>query len=172
MKNFNGQQYKTISIIGSFRKQMEDIQRAKEIFLNKGFKVLVPKSTIISGSKDVSFVLLDADKSQSPRELEKDYLKALLTSDVVYCCNSNGYIGGTAMFELGYLIAKGQEVYFQEQPQEELISSLITEKLNICSQKDCAKSFQLKMNFGIVVNGLIRTINMNQIFLLKNNKMT
>ena len=66
-------------------------------------------------------------------ELEKDYLKALLTSDVVYCCNSNGYIGGTAMFELGYLIAKGQEVYFQEQPQEELISSLITEKLNICS---------------------------------------
>ena len=133
MKNFNGQQYKTISIIGSFRKQMEDIQRAKEIFLNKGFKVLVPKSTTISGSKDVSFVLLDTDKSQSPRELEKDYLKALLTSDVVYCCNSNGYIGGTAMFELGYLIAKGQEVYFQEQPQEELISSLITEKLNICS---------------------------------------
>ena len=133
MKNFNGQQYKTISIIGSFRKQMEDIQRAKEIFLNKGFKVLVPKSTTISGSEDVSFVLLDTDKSQSPRELEKDYLKALLTSDVVYCCNSNGYIGGTAMFELGYLIAKGQEVYFQEQPQEELISSLITEKLNICS---------------------------------------
>ena len=133
MKNFNGQQYKTISIIGSFRKQMEDIQRAKEIFLNKGFKVLVPKSTTISGLKDVSFVLLDTDKSQSPRELEKDYLKALLTSDVVYCCNSNGYIGGTAMFELGYLIAKGQEVYFQEQPQEELISSLITEKLNICS---------------------------------------
>ena len=67
MKNFNGQQYKTISIIGSFRKQMEDIQRAKEIFLNKGFKVLVPKSTTISGSKDVSFVLLDTDKSQSPR---------------------------------------------------------------------------------------------------------
>ena len=133
MKNFNGQQYKTISIIGSFRKQMEDIQRAKEIFLNKGFKVLVPKSTTISGSKDVSFVLLDTDKTQSPRELEKDYLKALLTSDVVYCCNSNGYIGGTAMFELGYLIAKGQEVYFQEQPQEELISSLITDKLNICS---------------------------------------
>ena len=133
MKNFNGQQYKTISIIGSFRKQMEDIQRAKEIFLNKGFKVLVPKSTTISGSKDVSFVLLDTDKSQSIRELEKDYLKALLTSDVVYCCNSNGYIGGTAMFELGYLIAKGQDVYFQEQPQEELISSLITEKLNICS---------------------------------------
>ena len=133
MKNFNGQQYKTISIIGSFRKQMEDIQRAKQIFLDKGFEVLVPKSTAISGSKDVSFVLLDTDKSQSPRELEKDYLKALLNSDVVYCCNSNGYIGGTAMFELGYLIAKGQEVYFQEQPQDELISSLITEKFNICS---------------------------------------
>ena len=51
MKIFNGQQYKTISIIGSFKKQMDDIQRAKKVFLNKGFKVLAPASTTISGEK-------------------------------------------------------------------------------------------------------------------------
>lgn len=134
MKIFNGQQYKTISIIGSFKKQMDDIQRAKKVFLNKGFKVLAPASTTISGEKNISFVLLDSDNpNKSPRELENDYVKALLDSDVVYCCNRDGYIGGTAMFELGYLIAMGQEVYFQERPKEELICSLITNKYNICS---------------------------------------
>ena len=133
MKYYNAQEYKTISILGSFTKQMEDIKRAKEIFLSRGFKVIVPKSTTISGTQDASYVLLDTDNTKEPRKLEKAYLKGLIKADVVYCCNKDGYIGGTAMFELGYLIAKGQEVYFQEQPQEELILDLITEKSHICT---------------------------------------
>lgn len=142
MKTWNGQQYKTISIIGSFRKHMAHIERAKEIFTRNGFTVLAPKSTTVSDSKDTSFVLLDTDKSKNPREIEKAYLKELLDSSAVYCCNPDGYIGGTAMFELGYLIAKGQEVYFQEPPQEALIHDLITCKHHICSPERLCQMLQ------------------------------
>lgn len=117
---------------------MADIKRAIDIFTKNGFEVLVPKSTTISGDENASFVLLETDNNSNPRELEKEYLKGLLKADIVYCCNKDGYIGATAMFELGYLIAKGQDVYFQEQPVEELINSLIGEKYYICSpEKFC-----------------------------------
>lgn len=112
MKVYNSQPTKTISIIGSFRKQMNEIRDAKETFEKYGFQVLVPKSTTISGDNDESFIFLDTDTQKEPRKLEKDYLEALLQSDIVYCCNKDGYIGKSAMFELGYLIAKGAMVYF------------------------------------------------------------
>lgn len=131
MRYCNGHNYESIGIIGSFRKQMDAIAHAKDVFEKNGFKVLAPKTTTITGSNEIAFVLLETDKDESPRILEKNYLKALLASDAVFVCNTNGYIGASAMFELGYLISKGQEVFFLEEPLEPLISSLIHYKYMI-----------------------------------------
>ena len=144
MKVYNSQPIKTISIIGSFRKQMNEIRDAKETFEKYGFQVLVPKSTTITGDTDASFVLLDTDTTSEPRKLEKDYLKALIKSDLVYCYNKDGYIGKSAMFELGYLIAKGHMVYFLEQPQEELINDLIADKHTICQPEQLCKKLLIE----------------------------
>lgn len=144
MKIYNSQPIKTIGIIGSFRKHMQEIKNAKQTFEKYGFKVTVPKSTTIAGNTDVSFVLLDTDTYREPSKLEKDYLKELLEADLVYCCNKDGYIGKTAMFELGYLIAKGAMVYFLEQPQEELINDLIADRYTICQPEQLCKKLLIE----------------------------
>ena len=52
-------------------------------------------------------------------------------------------IGGSVMFELGYLIAQGAEVFFLERPCEELIEDLITDKNNIISPENLCEKMKL-----------------------------
>ena len=91
MRKFMGQSYKTVAIVGSFRKQLQDIARANKVFEENGFEVLVPVTTKVEGSTDISFVRLETDGDKPPRILEKNYVDALQKADVVYCCNTNGY---------------------------------------------------------------------------------
>jgi hypothetical protein len=121
------QKINSIGIIGSFTKQMLDIKSAKSTFEKFGLIVTVPKTTDISQERSMSdYLILQSDVSNRPSELEREYLESLLNSDLVYCCNSNGYIGKTVMFEIGFLWAKNKTVIFQEKPQDALILDFLT----------------------------------------------
>ncbi len=122
--------YVNVGIIGSFSKKIDDIARAKSVFENEGFNVLAPIDTKISSdrSKD-GFLILEKDREDRPRNLEKNYVVALSNCQVVYVCDKDGYIGKSGMFEIGYLMyGRNVDIVFQELPKEELIVDMLKDE--------------------------------------------
>ena len=121
--------YKNVGIIGSFGKHMQDIARAKRVFEQNGFKVLVPIDTEISDERSIQgFLVLEKDAEKRPRDLEHSYLSALLNCDVIYVCNRDGYIGKSVMFEIGFLMyPQKTDIIFQAMPTESLLIDMMTD---------------------------------------------
>lgn len=141
--------YFNIGIIGSFSKQINDIAHAKRVFEKEGFKVLAPIDTKISTERSTDgFLILEKDREDRPRKLEYDYNVALSNCQVVYVCDKDGYIGKSAMFEIGYLMYRNKvELVFQEVPKEELIVDMLRnsndEIMNIMSPEELCKSMKV-----------------------------
>ena len=144
--------YKNIGIIGSFGKQLQDIKYAKKIFEDEGFTVLAPKDTKISEERSSDgFLILEKDDDKRPRDLEHDYLNCLNNCQVIYVCDRNGYVGKSAMFEIGYLMKEAKHDFvFQEVPEEELLVDMLTDKngeiRNIMSPMELCKAMK-KTNY-------------------------
>ena len=140
--------YQNIGIIGSFGKHMSEIKKAKETFEKEGFNVLVPKDTEISDTRgSEGFLVLEKDDDKRPRDLEKDYLNALFNCQVVYVCDKDGYLGKSAMFEIGYLMyCQKHDIIFQELPNEELIVDMMKDKdgniRNVMSPKEVCEAMK------------------------------
>lgn len=129
MRKNNGDPYKTIAIIGSFRKHYDEIVKSANIFTENGFLVLVPKLDGIQENSKDDFLLLIGDEEKPPQQLEEEFLNKCLEADLVYVCNVGGYIGKTVMGELFILASNGQEVYFYATPEEALLQSMISESV-------------------------------------------
>ena len=129
--------YETVAIIGSFRKHYAEICAAAGIFQDNGLKVLAPD---ISKPKDpnAEFIILESDTTDNPRDLEKAYLQKCLSAHAVYCFCKDGHTGASTMFELGFIAASKQEVYFSELPNEPLIQAMIKDPEQIGSPEEIA----------------------------------
>lgn len=126
MRMYNGDEYKTIAILGSFSKHYNDIVATAEIFTKNGFEVLVPKLEGIQENSKGDFLLLVGDEEKTPQQLERDFLNKCLEADCVYVCDVDGYIGSTVSGELFFLASKEQEVYFLTYPQDSLLCSMMS----------------------------------------------
>ncbi len=124
MREHNDDSYKSVALLGSFGKHYDLIVKAANIFKANGLEVLVPG---LEGRKDknASYILLEGDSCDDPKELEKEYIKKCLAADFVYVCNKDGYIGSTVAFELGILNIFRQEIFFMEKPNDDLFLGLI-----------------------------------------------
>ena len=129
MRKNNGDPYKTIAILGSFRKHYNNIVETANIFTKFGFQVLVPKLDGIQENSKDDFLLLIGDEEKPPQQLEEEFLDKCLEADLVYVCNVGGYIGKTVMGELFILASNRQEVYFNAEPEEALLRSMISESI-------------------------------------------
>lgn len=127
-----GDPYETVGLIGSFRRHMPEITQAHRTFTDAGFAVLAPKKlgTVVNPGAD--FVLLETDATTDPRVLEGEYQEALVASDVVYVVNPGGYLGASAMLELGRLVDKS-DAYFMEEPAEPVIAAMAQQALSVVS---------------------------------------
>jgi len=144
MRAHVGDMYAEIAILGSFGKHYDLLVETAQKFKENGFLVLVPKLEGIKESNS-SFILLEGDQSDNPKELEQEYLKQCLAADIVYVCDKDGYIGTTVAFELGVLSSYGQEIYFMEKPKDELFYSMIPSKENnICTPDELIKALKLR----------------------------
>ena len=118
---------KTVSVIGSFRKDnhyskvVEVINKLKE----NNIKVLSPAGTEVVDSVDNFVIFASDDKALSPSEIESATLEKILSSDIVYVCDVDGYIGRTTAYEIGCCDAKKKEIYFLEYPKDFIINSPI-----------------------------------------------
>ncbi len=106
----------TVTISGSYRKHLSAILRAREEFIELGISVLRPTSGRVIEDAG-NFVRLEGDP-EDPRRAADHQLTAIRSSNLLYVVNPGGYIGGSAMFEIGYAIALGLPVVSSEQPFE------------------------------------------------------
>lgn len=126
MRKYNDDQYRKATIMGSFNKHYPIIRNIANYFKENGIEVIAPSITTIA-KNDGEYAILKTDTSEDPVDLETEFLRKCIEADFVYVCNKDGYMGKTVMFELGYMLAKGQEVFFMEKPAEE---KLIMEMVN------------------------------------------
>lgn len=108
---------KTISLLGSLKKQLEDIRENAKLLEEKGYTVLAPKLSYIKTDLN-GFIIFEEDISNNPIEIESDFIEKCLKSEKIVVCNKDGYIGNSVMFEIGYLLAKNKQIKFIERPND------------------------------------------------------
>ncbi len=124
---------KTVSIIGSFRKE-ENYAKVVEIITKlreAGVNVLSPAGTEVVDSVEDFVIFVSDDKSLSPIEIENITLEKIFASDIVYVCDVDGYIGNTTAYELGRCDIRGKEIYFMEYPEDILLRPDFIEVLSV-----------------------------------------
>lgn len=65
------------------------------------------------------------DKLAFSRKAEQTYLEKLEEADIIYVINPSGYVGTSVLFEIGYALARGKDVYSLEPIQDYAIMGLI-----------------------------------------------
>ncbi len=103
-------------LCGSFRRDPAGLQR-DFIELTEVAEVLSPTTVQFAGEWD-GFVYNENERHSSPREIEDQHLDAILRADFVWLHAPTGYVGRSAVFELGFARLAGTPVYTRERLED------------------------------------------------------
>jgi len=120
------QEFKYVTISGSFRKHLLDIIKIKKYLEEMEVNVLSPRFTIPKNPKS-EFVIFNGEDGFTPLQLERYHLDSISKSDALIICNPQGYVGASALIEIGYAHALGKRVIFTEKPEEFILNTLPSE---------------------------------------------
>ncbi len=120
------QEFRYVTISGSFRKHLEYILKIKEKLEAQGAKVLSPRFTEPKNPGE-KFVVFTGEEGLGPLELERHHLKSISESDALIVCDPEGYVGASALLEIGFANAIGKRIIFIEKPEEFMLNTLPTE---------------------------------------------
>jgi len=120
------QEFRYVTISGSFRKHLDYILKIKEQLEKTGTKVLSPRFTEPKNPGE-RFVVFTGEEGLSPLELERHRLKSISESDALIVCDPEGYVGASALLEIGFANAVGKRIIFAEKPEEFMLSTLPAE---------------------------------------------
>jgi len=120
------QEFRYVTISGSFRKHLEYILKIKEKLEAQGTKVLSPRFTEPKNPGE-GFVVFTGEEGLSPLELERHHLKSISESDALIVCDTEGYVGASALLEIGFANAIGKRIVFIEKPEEFMLNTLPAE---------------------------------------------
>lgn len=62
-----------------------------------------------------------------PLELERHHLDSIEKCDALIICDPEGYVGASALIEIGYAQALGKKIVFAEKPKEFMLNTLPAE---------------------------------------------
>ncbi len=113
-----------VVICGSFRKGIPELRDAFEQ-LQSQFVVLSPLGLDFVDPDD-TFVRLPHELNQLASDIERRHLDAITEADFVWLHAPDGYIGASAMFELGHARALGIPVFASTPPAEEVHRSWVS----------------------------------------------
>lgn len=116
-------EFRKVTISGSFRKHIDYILSYRDKLENAGAEVLSPRFSEVKNPGE-EFVTFEGEEGKSPLELERFHLNAIEEADVLLVCDPNGYVGASAMLEIGYANAVGKRVVFTEVPDEFMLNVL------------------------------------------------
>ncbi|HEX3568844.1 MAG TPA: hypothetical protein VHT70_04185 [Candidatus Saccharimonadales bacterium] len=120
------QELRQVVLSGSFRKHLDYILDVKEKLAETGATVLSPRFEKPKNPGE-EFVTFDGEEGKSPLELERYHLEMISGADALVVCSPNGYVGASALIEIGYAQALGKRVIFTEKPEEFMLATLPAE---------------------------------------------
>lgn len=120
------QEFRYVTISGSFRKHLNYILNIKKMLEAYGTKVLSSRFTEPKNPGE-KFVVFAGEEGLSPLELERYYLDSISKSDALIVCDPDGYVGVSALIEIGFANAIGKRVIFVEKPEEFMLNTLPAE---------------------------------------------
>ncbi|HOS87932.1 MAG TPA: hypothetical protein PL093_00130 [Candidatus Pacearchaeota archaeon] len=119
-------EFRYVTISGSFRKHLSYILSVKKNLEEKGAKVLSPRFTEPKNPGE-GFVVFSGEEGLSPLELERYHLKSIMVSDALIVCDPDGYVGASALIEIGFAHSLGKRIIFVEKPEEFMLNTLPAE---------------------------------------------
>lgn len=119
-------EFRYVTISGSFRKHLDYILKIKEQLEKTGTKVLSPRFTEPNNPGE-KFVVFTGEEGLSPLELERHHLKSISESDALIVCDPEGYVGASALIEIGFANSLGKRIIFVEKPEEFMLNTLPAE---------------------------------------------
>lgn len=117
------QEFRYVTLSGSFRKHLDYILKIKKELENKGVKVLSPRF-IEPKNPGEEFVIFSGEEGLSPLELERYHLNSIANSDALIVCDPDGYVGASALLEIGFAQSLSKRIIFTEKPQEFILNNL------------------------------------------------
>lgn len=119
-------EHRQVVLSGSFRKHLDHILELKKQLEAKGINVLSPRFKHPKNPHD-EFVVFDGEEGLSPLELERYHLDKIEKCDALIVCAPDGYVGASAMLEIGYAQALGKRIIFSEKPSEFMLNTMPSE---------------------------------------------
>ena len=116
-------EYQSVTLSGSFRKHLDFINKVKTNLEVQNVKILSPRFAIPKNPGE-EFVIFEGEENQSPLELEKHHLDSIKNCDCLVVCNENGYVGASALIEIGFANSLNKNIIFMEKPTEFMLQTL------------------------------------------------
>jgi len=120
------QEFRYVTLSGSFRKHLDYILNLKDQLVGKEIEVLSPRFTQPKNPRG-EFVVFSGEEGLTPLQLERYHLNSIEKSDALIVCDPNGYVGASALMEIGYAHALGKRIIFTEQPEEFMLNIIPAE---------------------------------------------
>ena len=120
------QEFRYVTISGSFRKHLDYILKIKEKIESEGSKVLSPRFTEPKNPGE-KFVVFTGEEGLTPLELERHHLDSILKSEALIVCDPEGYVGASALIEIGFANSLSKRIIFVEKPEEFMLNTLPAE---------------------------------------------
>jgi len=73
------------------------------------------------------FIVFQGEEGLFPLELERYHLNSIQNSDALMVCDPNGYVGASALLEIGFANALSKRIIFIEKPEEFILNNLPAE---------------------------------------------
>jgi exopolyphosphatase/pppGpp-phosphohydrolase len=117
------QEFRSATLSGSFRKHLDYILLVKKELTKNNISILSPRfdDPKNPGSE---FVVFSGEENKSPLELERHHLDSIKQSDALIVCNPEGYVGASALIEIGYAHSIGKRIIYTERPQEFMLNTI------------------------------------------------
>lgn len=120
------QEFRSVVLSGSFRKHLDYILTVKKQLTDKGVHILSPRFEEPKNPGE-EFVVFDGEEDMSPLELERYHLNMIGNADALVVCAPGGYVGASALIEIGYAQAIGKRIIFTDKPEEFMLNTLPAE---------------------------------------------
>lgn len=120
------QEYRSVVLSGSFRKHLEFILKIRTELVSNNVLVLSPRFTEPKNPGE-TFVVFSGEEGQSPLSLERHHLDSIDNADALIVCDPEGYVGASALIEIGYANELGKRIIFAQKPEEFMLNTLPAE---------------------------------------------
>lgn len=120
------QEFRNVTLSGSFRKHLSYIIKIRKQLIDIHVQVLSPRFTEPKNPGE-EFIVFTGEEGLSPLELERHHLNSISRCDALVICDPEGYVGASALIEIGYAQSLGKRIIFVEKPEEFMLNTLPAE---------------------------------------------